>query len=373
MAAGDPMKKMHYLLLVLVLFILCGCDPKDNEDPAPQRLTGVEWVVHTEGELGLVQGDSAVIVSVDADGNKLVYTRLGYIFSSADGLNWVEIPAQNRETTFPENEIIYICDMAIDRQGRVWLATTIGLACFSGNRWDLFNSSNSPMATDWISCLFADNADRIWISASNHNQGGLMVLDGTDWTSLTPQNSALPSSFVCSIHIDPGNVAWVGTDYGLARINGENWTIYDSSNSALTIGRLSSLASDSCGILYVGKDEGEASCMVHGLLARFDGTNWSLLHPSDTEKVSDSVTALMVDNHDHLWVATAWAATPKGLNDCPAGLAMYNGEEWFVVSDLAADFPQNAKYIFHMAVDKNNTLWFVKKDTGLISLRPQLN
>ena len=170
------MKKMHYLLLVLVLLILCGCDPKDNEDPAPQRLTGVEWVVHTEGELGLVQGDSAVIVSVDADGNKLVYTRLGYIFSSADGLNWVEIPAQNRETTFPENEIIYICDMAIDRQGRVWLATTIGLACFSGNRWDLFNSSNSPMATDWISCLFADNADRIWISASNHNQGGLTGL-----------------------------------------------------------------------------------------------------------------------------------------------------------------------------------------------------
>ncbi len=367
------MKKRHYLLLVPVLVILCSCDPKDNEDSTPQRLTGVEWVVHTEGELGLVQGDSAAIVSVDTDGNKWVFTRLGYIFRSADGLNWIEIPAQNRETTFPENDIIYTWDMAIDRQGRVWLATSIGLACFSGNRWDLFNSSNSPMPTNWVSCLLADNTDRIWISAGNHNEGGLMVLDKTAWTLFSPQNSALPSSFVCSINIDSSNVVWVGTENGLARINGENWTIYDSSNSALTVGLLDSLASDSRGILYVGKSEGEASCMVHGLLARFDGTNWSLLHPSDTEKVSDSVTALTVDYHDHLWVATAWAATPKGLNECPAGLAMYNGEEWFVVSDLAADFPQNGQYISHMGVDKSNHLWFVKGDTGLISLRPQLN
>lgn len=364
------MKKMLYLLLVLV--ILCGCDPKDNEDPAPQRLTGVEWVVHTEGELGLVQGDSAAIVSVDADNNKWVNTRLGYLFRSTDGLNWTEIPAQNRAAIFPENEAIYKYDMAVDRQGRVWLATSIGLACFSGNRWELFNSLNSIMPIDWVSCLSIDNADRIWFSASNFNEGGLMVWDGADWNFFTPQNSALPRSFVCSIHIDSSNVIWVGTDNGLARINGENWTIYDSANSALTVGRLSSLASDSYGMLYVGKDEGEANCMVHGFLARFDGTNWSLLHPSDTEKVSDSVTALLVDHHNHLWVATAWAVTPKGLNDCPAGLAMYNGEEWFVVSDLVADFPQNGQYIIHMAVDQNNTLWFVKGDTGLISLNPRL-
>lgn len=96
--------------------------------------------------------------------------------------------------------------------------------------WDIYNTSNSPLASNTIRCISGDNGGNLWVGTDN----GLYSFDGSNWTSFDTSNSDIPSNHIRSIFVDAYDSVWVGTqDAGLAIFDGSNWLNWNTQNSDL--------------------------------------------------------------------------------------------------------------------------------------------
>lgn len=58
----------------------------------------------------------------------------------------------------------FICDMALDGKGRLWIATESGLNAYNGSSFISYNVSNSALSANMVNCLWYDSeADLIWV------------------------------------------------------------------------------------------------------------------------------------------------------------------------------------------------------------------
>lgn len=96
--------------------------------------------------------------------------------------------------------------------------------------WDVYNTSNSPLASNTVRCISGDNGGNLWVGTDN----GLYSFDGSNWTSFDTSNSDIPSNHIRSIFVDAYDSVWVGTqDAGLAIFDGSNWLNWNTQNSDL--------------------------------------------------------------------------------------------------------------------------------------------
>jgi hypothetical protein len=88
----------------------------------------------------------------------------------------------------------------------------------------------------------------LWAGSENL---GLAKYDGNEWNVYNTSNSDLPSNFIYSIKHD-GNTLWLGTWNGLVRAEDSNWIIY---YSTLLTGCIRSIVLDEK-VLWVGTSGG---------------------------------------------------------------------------------------------------------------------
>jgi ligand-binding sensor domain-containing protein len=127
----------------------------------------------------------------------------------------------------------WINKIVIDKNGVKWFASQEGgIAKLNGNKWMIYDTSNTPLPCQTIRDFTVDSKNNLWIITSN-NQGELIKFDGTTWTLFNDLNSGLPDNYMDCIYSVGDNI-WLGTSGGLTKFDGSNWTTFNTTNSDIS-------------------------------------------------------------------------------------------------------------------------------------------
>lgn len=269
-------------------------------------------------------------------------------------------------------------------RNNVFLGTsTMGLAVFVGNKWELKNNQNTGIKNNFIKTLSIDREGNYWLgtygsgliklrvdkdtlewdgflddgiiySISFDSSGsiwvgslfsGLFRYDGNSWIRLTTSNSPLPSNNIVTIKTDPYNVKWIGTSRGLVKVEGDNWTVYTTQNSGLPDNTIGSIVIDNQNNKWLGTNNG---------LVKFDGLNWVVYNTSNSPLPEDVILSLEIDSLGNLWIGT-WNG----------GLVKFDGINWAIFNKNNSPLPSNR--IRALKVDHNGVLWIGTEVNGIVS------
>ena len=193
----------------------------------------------------------------------------------------------------------------------------------------IYNSSNSGLPDDGVTCVTPDKYGAIWIGTSD---SGIVKFHNNQWTRYDSINSGLPENKIRDIVFDRNGIMWVRYySKGLGRFDGYNWYLYNQNNSPVIT--VTSLAVDSSNSKWM---------TGAGRLMKFNDSIWTIY---DTSNVGYSFTSLQMDfEGDTLW----FAAGLKGLaRYCNGSLNYYNMQN--------SGMPDNvAKCIY---IDKSRNKW----------------
>jgi len=173
--------------------------------------------------------------------------------------------------------------LAIDEQPRTWFGTQRGLSIWNGDSF--FNLGTADgLPGEVINTLLAA-ADSVWIGSNR----GLLRFTGNRLQIYTTTNSGLPGNAINALLKPADGALWVGTDQGLARLAGDVFNpIPELSDVHVT-----TLATTPDRAIWVGTQDAG--------LRRFDGLRWG--PPPGTEyPLLTTVTTLFVDQQGALWV-----------------------------------------------------------------------
>ena len=138
-----------------------------------------------------------------------------------------------------------------DRSGRLWAGTQRGLACWDGQAWQMFTTSNCLSAN--IVRAMTDDADgRLWIGTEG---GGLDCLKDGKITPVQP-SIGFPSKNISALYMDKEGVLWVGTlGNGLIRFQSGRWINYTTDNG-LNGNSVDYILEDGQACLWIGSNAG---------------------------------------------------------------------------------------------------------------------
>jgi ligand-binding sensor domain-containing protein len=154
-----------------------------------------------------------------------------------------------------------ITALALGADNRLWIGTPNGLVVKDGNTWTRLTPENSGLPAPYIFGLAIDNNGSVWMGTGNkvsknfnrlpsfndcpESMVGLVKYDGTKWIQFNSTNSPLSSNYVNGLTIDTKGNIWIGTasntfkagemisGCGLLKFNGSTWTAFNSSNSLI--------------------------------------------------------------------------------------------------------------------------------------------
>jgi len=344
-----------------MVYLLFSCE-KDESEPKPfytnKILKGITWEVYGK-ETGL-HSDFITCLASDEFGNKWVGTFSSGI-AKYDGASWTSFRTTN--SGLP-NDSIYV--ITLDKDNAVWIGTKNGLANFNGDEWKVYKDDDLPGISNLVRSLSVDMDNNKWIGYGHHDEGGLIKFDDNTWTLFTPENSLLPDRMINKICVDENNTIWLGTDNGLVRINNGSWRIFNIENIITILPyqyhQIWDVCTDYNDNIWIGLNAMYlyTPTIYYGSLLRYDGKFWYEHKPIESGKTSNRVLAITNDNFRNIWVATG----PEDIYNYE--ISMFNGEEWFVLSDIDPAFPH--PFVLDMILDKDNILWVGGIGVGLIKI-----
>ena len=268
------------------------------------KYDGTDWTLFLTSNSGLTDN---VIHALATDSLDRVWigTQLNGVVVF-DGSIWTSYTTSN--SPLPDNEIKCI---TIDHRGWAWIGTYLGLVCYTGVDWRLYDDTpssygglqlNGPVIEDvavredglvaigtlnggfhyltdtlvvvhatYID-LFPDNTqmgvvfdevhDERWMATPSQGllrQGGDWY--GGSWFQYAMGGSGIPTNSLTSIAMDDQGLPWMGTSISgvVVRNSNGSFTSYTSSNSGLPDNTIECLAFASDGALWVGTYYGGAA------------------------------------------------------------------------------------------------------------------
>lgn len=121
------------------------------------------------------------------------------------------------ESGLPDNSSL---DIDIDSTGQPWFATpAAGLVTDwgIGGPWERWNTSNSPLPTNGLTCIAINEDDqRIFMGTELF---GIIIKKGNIWFNYNQDNTDLPEDHVTAIFHESSNIKWIGTfNHGVVRL-----------------------------------------------------------------------------------------------------------------------------------------------------------
>lgn len=119
------------------------------------------------------------------------------------------------------------------RNGRLWVATTLGLRYYDGATDSFKNFEHSVLGKVFVYTMITDDKDNLWAGTA-HN--GLFKVDAksgevTGWTN-DSRRSGLKDNYVTCLFYERNGRLWIGTNnYGLQYMNTKNGKINSFSNN----------------------------------------------------------------------------------------------------------------------------------------------
>lgn len=241
-------------------------------------------------------------------------------------------------------QLFTINDIIGDNDNNAVLATPNGVFWGDGFNWNVFNTGNAPLPTNYIERLYMDNNDALWVIPEN---GGILKYDGT-WTSYTTANAPLSSNDVNSIAQHSDGTYWIGTGNGAAggggisRFDGTNWTTWTPANANLPFNIFVpdiSIASNGTPWFLLDRI-GDLD-----LVARFDGTDF-VLQDALNSSLPQNLYCLIIGPDDVPFVGTSF----DGLK-----YRMPGENDWSTFDITNSGIADNS--VLDLSRAPNNDLW----------------
>ncbi|MBN2890305.1 MAG: SpoIIE family protein phosphatase [Bacteroidales bacterium] len=190
----------------------------------------------------------------------------------------------------------------------LWIGTEEGLSKFSQNDsvWISYTVENSPLTSDYITCLLIDKKENLWIGTKD----GLFVFDiVTKKFEQINQNNGLPCNNINALSIDIYGNIWIGTANGIIYYNSQSGNFQEVDVlKDLPDQNITSLRSDFENILWIGtNNEG---------LVRYDPSSSSFMvlvhNPTDLNSLTvNSILDIYIDKTNILWIGTSLGGVDK--------------------------------------------------------------
>lgn len=227
-----------------------------------------------------------------------------------------------------------VYDIAIDRQGKVWIATSNGISTFDGTSWMKYTKKNSglPDSNFYIKSIAVGRQDDIWFGSYGDEMyaggRGISVFSKNNWKGYTKSNSGLIGNNINDLTFDLRGNAWIATNSGVSMFDGTNWTTYNSANSGFSSDTITSIFADMQGSIWI----------ANGYIFKFDGKKWAKYSQN-----AGSIYCITIDNKGNIWAGT--------YND---GMKMYNGTNW-VTYNITNGLSNN--HVNGITIDAQNNVW----------------
>lgn len=160
------------------------------------------------------------------------------------------------------------------------------------NGWTYFNSGNSPLPNDRITCMIRDSRGRLWMGTQN----GLVCKDADEWQIYQTSNSGIPYDLITSVAESPDGVLWIGTPHGLGRFDGNEWRVFTTANSDIPKQEIRCLAVAQNGTIWLGYAQ-------YGLVS-YDQETWTVYTPQNSPLKGPTINGLLCDSKGALWIAS---------------------------------------------------------------------
>lgn len=157
--------------------------------------------------------------------------------------------------------------------------------------WEIYNTNNSPLTGNSVMAV-SITGNNAWIGTT----GGVNYFNGTSWTTLTTQNSALPNNQVNDVAREENGALWIATENGLAKLYDHEWTIYNTGNSALPVNIIRCISIDQNGNKWIGT--------WGGGLVKFDNVNWTVYNTGNSQIPANGINSVTINSNDIIWVGT---------------------------------------------------------------------
>lgn len=199
-----------------------------------------------------------------------------------------ELPFKNytvkADYNLPTNEFF---DIVQDKQGFIWLGTSVGLVKFDGYNFTTYTIHNG-LADNSISSLLVDKSGSLWIGTDN---GGISVFKNGKFRNITT-NEGLVSNAVGKLFSDTKDNIWMlGYDGGVSIISKDTIRSYNEENSVLSSKVFCHLI-DRRGNVYLGNYDG---------LYYYD----TAFHYIDHPKIDGLIVwSLDEDEFGRIWIAS---------------------------------------------------------------------
>lgn len=115
-----------------------------------------------------------------------------------------------------------ISSIATDSKGDLWISSIYaGVARLSGDKWEVFNRSNSGLLSSEVSEIILDSKNRLVFAYGAYRglpriSGGISILSDDKWTNYTFEETQLGISFIYSLLEDIESNIWVFGNNGIS-------------------------------------------------------------------------------------------------------------------------------------------------------------
>lgn len=223
-----------------------------------------------------------------------VRDRQGRILLATDiGLIIIDNGTSRTLTTADGLPTNSITALAVDAAGVVWAGTALGLVRIAGTAVRTFTTADG-MTTNAVRTLFIDDTNLLWVGTDG---GGINRFLGTDRTrpfdALT-SDDGLVNNFIRTIFQDSERNIWIGTRNGLSQIHIRKFELLGK-KYGLSDSYVRSVLQDSKGRIWIGTNGNG--------LNRMDGNSVKIWN-SDQQFRNKFIRALYEDANGTMWIGT---------------------------------------------------------------------
>ncbi len=196
--------------------------------------------------------------------------------SRYDGKTWTTYPAAKLGTG---KSVKVIKDLAIAKDGKVWVVTANSVAMFDGSVWKVWEKGAGFDKELFFNRIALDATGSPWVAVS----GGLYALEDGKWTEYENTDLFSPDGLA----IDSKGNVYVGSySNGLFVMGTKGWENYDRDNSDISSNHVREVSVDERGRVWVGTEYG---------LDVFDGNTWKNYYMHTSDLVDNDISVLEVE------------------------------------------------------------------------------
>lgn len=302
--------------------------------------------------------DTSKYVSYKISNSKIPNNNLLSIVSDHNNIKW--IAADSGLISFNGSEWKFYNDknsilpntgffkLLVDKQNNLWIATLKGLYVRKGNT---FINYSDKLPSNVASSIACDENGVIWISTGE----GLVKYDGSVWKTFNTTNSGIYGNILsCVATVKNGKVWYAGNRIG--SYDGVRWVTWDLDNMQIdpAIGMgISDLKVDKNEFVYVSHLT-NIKRGIRGGLTCYDGSSWSEIKIPNFYKID--IFSIDVDANNNKWIGAQ------------TGLAKFQQlSDLNVFHNLSKQVPVNG--VRGMTIDNNGDLWYVTFGNGLAKIK----